>query len=288
MTTIGNISVTRRSQRIANTQTFTSNGTWTNPYPTTRRRIRIRGWAGGAPGGGGRQGAAGTVRCGGGPGGAGAYFDRESWTDEQPTTILILLGAGGAAVAGQTNADSNGLTGSAGGLTAFGEHIRAYGGQPGSGGTAAAGNAGFSGASMFAPPTGSSASSTGLVGNQSAGSYGGAGAPGSPGGGITTANAASNGGGGGNTPRSQALGLTTVGGQVGGANPTGGCDGVVPFSGGTGGGGGASSAAGPGQDGQKGKFPGGGGGGGGASVNGQTAGGSLGSGDGYLHIEVYA
>ncbi|MCG3206308.1 MAG: hypothetical protein KCHDKBKB_03042 [Elusimicrobia bacterium] len=273
---------------------YTADDTWTNPSPSTPKRVFVRLVAGGGQGGSGRKGASGEVRCGGGGGAAGAVVEFWTLTTELASSESVTIGIGGSSGgAAQTANNSNGNPGTAGGNTTF-AGMTATGGGGGGGGTNAAGTAGTNtanataiGATSANPSAGGAASGTG-----SAGSNGGTSVPSLPtgggaGGGITSGNQASNGGVSGvmgNTP------LGTVAGGTAGSwsTTTAGGNGNAGRGSGTGGGGGASSTTtNAGAGGAGGGF-GSGGGGGGAATNdvGNSGPGGAGAG-GYALIITY-
>lgn len=251
---------------------YTTNATWTNPSPSTARRVFVRLVGGGGGGGSGRKGAAGSVRCGGGGGAAGAIVEFWALTTELGGTESIVVGANGTGGASQATNSTNGNAGTLGGTTTF-AGMSAQGGGGGGGGTNAAGTAGTNSANVNT--VGIASGNVGAAGAASGtGSAGGSGATvvfsaptsGGAGGGITTGNAASNGGTGGamgNTP----LG-TLAGGTAGAWSATvAGGNGNAGRGSGTGGGGGASSNTTNAGAGGNGGGYGAGGGGGGASLD---------------------
>lgn len=283
------------SLTLTDRQAWTTAGTfnWTNPSPLIRRLGKFRLIGGGGGGGSGRKGGAGTVRCGGGGGAGGAVHEQFFWTDEIAANVTVTVGAGGAGGASVTANATNGNTGVAGGNSIWGIYI-AIGGNPGAGGTnaAGAGGAGTTNASNIFFTTTNNVSGTG------ASTSGGVADPvnilapvstgGAPGGGITTANAANRGG------NAQLNGSGTHGtnATILGGNP--GLDGITPpvdtlwGTSGRGGSGGGASITGNAGRGGNGVAPGGGGAGGGAatdSVGNSGAGGN--GGDGMVEIIVF-
>ncbi|MEJ2886159.1 hypothetical protein [Actinomycetospora aeridis] len=249
-----------------NIQVFTSSGTWTKPAGRTMVEVIASG--GGQGGASGRRGAAGTVRGGGagGPGG-GRSLGRYRASD-LPSTVNVTVGAGGAGAAAVTTDDTDGASGSLGGVSTFGAYLTARaatvsaGGGTTAGGTAANGGTGtFQGG---VSGVGGSTAAAVVAAVSTSGSGGGGG-----GGGVSAANA----GNAGATGYGPADGSVTsyAGGAGTGANGT--AAATQPAGvGGPGGGGGGGNASGAGGTGGAGGFPGGGGGGGGASVNGSASG----------------
>lgn len=252
---------------------YTADDTWTNPSPSTPKRVFVRLVGGGGGGGSGRRGASGEVRCGGGGGAAGAVVEFWTLTTELGTTETVTVGAGGTGGASQTTNSTNGNAGSAGGDTLFNGGPPARGGGGGGGGTNAAGTAGANatnattiGVATANPSSGGAASGTGSTGAAGVTSVASLPTGGGAGGGISSANQATSGGNGGpigNTP----LG-TLSGGTAGAWNGTlAGGTGNAGRGSGTGGGGGAGSTSGNAGAGGAGGGFGTGGGGGGSSTN---------------------
>lgn len=127
-------------------QSFTAGGTYTRPWDLLWARIKVKG--GGASGGGSS-----TTYGGGGGEGETAWKLVDAAAIAASETVTI--GAGGAAIALNTNSDGNN-----GGTTSFGSHVTATGGLGGkSGNTTGAG--GLGGASG----TGSDWKEAGAVGH---------------------------------------------------------------------------------------------------------------------------
>lgn len=276
------------------TQTITTTGAGTLDilpllaagYTMCRARLK----AGGCGGGSGRQGAAGTVRCAGGPGANGAYTDvlisLASMLAVFPTgQIPYVVGPGTAGGVAQASADSNGNSGTSGVTNTNSTYLgtnspgllfaRARVSGPGQGGTATTGTAGSPVAGTAPNNTPASAQPTGTAGSQN--QFGMAG----PGGGITVGNVA--GGGGAGQDSVFGGGTAGTGGVVGGAAPTSGANAPI-FGVDSGGapGGGAASIVGAAQAGANAPAnSGSGGGGGGASLNGSSSGAGGDGGSGY-------
>lgn len=271
---------------------YTADDTWTNPSPSTAKRVFVRLVGAGGGGGSGRKGAAGSVRCGGGGGGGACVVEFWVLTTDLGTTESVTVGAGGIGGAGQSTNSSNGNAGTAGGSTIF-NGVTADGGNPGSGGTTASGGGGtgvtlgnYIGLTAANnAQTGGAASTTGLAGAAGASASIFAPTGGGAGGGINTSNVASNGGAGGSMG-SAAIGQV-FGGTAGTSGGNGGTGNSIRGSG-TGGGGGASSTSGNAGAGGNGGGYGAGGGGGGASTDsvGDSGKGGDGSG-GYALIITY-
>lgn len=270
---------------------YTANDTWTNPSPSTAKRVFIRLVGAGGGGGSGRKGATGEVRCGGGGGASGAVVEYWNLTTELGSTETVTIGAGGTGGTSQTTDSSNGNAGTAGGDTVF-NGTTAKGGGGGGGGTNAAGTAGTNtanattiGTASANPPAGGAASATGSAGATGGASVASLPTGGGAGGGITSGNAVANGGAGGaigNTP------LGTVAGGTAGTTGGSGGNGNAGRGSGTGGGGGASSNTTNAGSGGSGGGYGSGGGGGGAATNSVGNSGAGGNGNsGYALIITY-
>lgn len=230
--------------------------------------------SGGAGGGSGRKGAAGTVRCGGGGAGGGGLSFADYAASDLPSTLTATAGAGGAGGVSVTASDTNGSNGVAGAVSSVVDgstvYCRVAGASVGQGGTATSGVQGGGGAAAFTGGAGAAASTTGLVGTSGNASVGNAAGGGGSGGGISAADAAIAGGNGGpcnarsggNIPAAGAISTAGQSGSAGGG-PT-----IVssPVCGHGGAGGGSSILTNAGSGGDGG-FPGGAGGGGGAALN---------------------
>jgi len=213
---------------VVNYQPFTATGTWTKPSGIVANAlVVIEMWGGG--GGGGK--AANTTDSSASGGGGGAYHSRVIPASALGATVSVTVGAGGTA---QT---ANNANGGAGGTSAFGTHIYAYGGNFGTAGsTSSSGGAGggiddirtWGGDGGSDPSSGQSTAPT-------RGTWWGGG-----GGGSTHPGARGDfGGGGGGGFSNQAGGVSLFGGNGGaGASGSNGTNGSVP----AGGGGGARNA----------------------------------------------
>lgn len=210
-------------------QKFTASGTWTKPASGTIAVVELVG----AGGSGGRNSGS---YCGGGGGGAGnrKIFPLSSLT----STVSVTIGSGGAA-------RSSNLTGEAGGFSAFGSYMYAFGGGGGGAYGSGATSSGGGGGGVW----GVGANCTSTTGGAGGGPSGGAG-------GNPAGMSISGGGGGGGT----AYGAGTIGGSSvfggGGGGCGGGSAGSQTFAaggssvfGGGGGAGNCTSGAAPGGDG---------------------------------------
>lgn len=270
---------------------YTADDTWTNPSPSTPRRVFVRLVGGGGGGGSGRKGAEGSVRRGAGGGGAGGVVEFWALTTDLGSTESVVIGAGGTGGPGQTTNSTDGTNGVAGGDTTFAGNTAVGGNFGGAGATASsAGGAAKSNGNLIALTTsstgaGGAGSATGTAGAAGAAVSSAAPTGGGGGGGVTSANSASTGGAGG------AMGLGTVGQIAGGASgaaSTAGGAGVAARGSGTGGGGGGSSTSGNAGAGGNGGGCGSGGGGGGAATDDVGNSGAGGNGaPGYALIVTY-
>lgn len=215
-----------------NVQSFLSTGTWVRP--STASRIFVELW------GGGGSGAAATTDNEASGGGGGAYVS--GWMEASTLTAsqIVIIGAGGASVTGNT-------AGNAGGVTVFGvtSLFSAFGGGAGKnaitnstggggGGFFAVGQNGVDGGAAGSP--GFPFSGTGGVGNT--GSVGAISGGGGGANGTTAGNGGNTvwGGGGGGAGTSSSFGTGGVS-QFGGNGGRGAAS-VVAFAGSVPGGGG--------------------------------------------------
>jgi len=90
---------------------------------------------GGGGGGSGRRGATSTNRFGGTGGGGGAVHVETLPAEWLGSTEAVTVGAGGPGGAAVTTNDTNGNSGTAGGMSSFGSWVKAGGGGRGFGGT---------------------------------------------------------------------------------------------------------------------------------------------------------
>lgn len=272
-----------------NVQTFYVGGTWVKPVGVTVVRAFLI--TGGAGGGSGRQGAPGTVRCGGDGGNPGVVLDWMFNAATLAATVPVIVPPGAAGGAAVTTPDTNGNDGASatawtkvgfGALYSLGPYYLYAGGK---GGKATGSPTPVPQPTSTMPGgVGALANAVGIAGNASLTAAltpvgGGAG------GGITTANTPSNGGVAG------ALYIVDYNGSLGGV-----VDGELPFppdpnpSGillGGGGPGGAASITKAAQAGANGTVYGGGGGGGGASANGFNSGAGGNGGPGIVQIACW-
>ena len=274
----------------ADVRLYTANDTWTNPSPSTPKRVFVRLVGGGGGGGSGRKGAAGATRCGGGGGGGAAVVEFWTLTTELSGTESVVVGAGGTGGASQTTNTTNGNPGVAGGDTTF-AGTTAIGGNSGTGGTATAGTAGAAttnasiiGVGVAATAAGGAAGASGVAGVAAATVIFHAPTGGGGGGGHDAANVVRAGGNGGSM--GSAGSITLISGGTGGASGGGnGSAGNGVRGSGTGGGGGGSGG---GNGGNGGGF-GSGGGGGAAGTDSVTNSGKGGDGaPGYVLIITYS
>lgn len=273
---------------------YTADATWTNPSPSTAKRVFVRLVGGGGGGGSGRKGlATTTARCGGGGGAAGAVVEFWALTTDLGTTESVTIGAGGTGGAAQTTNSTNGNNGTNGGDTTF-AGVRAIGGNDGLGGTASAGTGGattasscVTGVALANNPAGAAAGANGAFGGTPAAPAFFAPTGGGGGGGLVAANTNTAGGAGG------AIGTATTitalaGGTAGASGGGNGGNGNTGRGVGTGGGGGGSNNAGNGGAGGNGGGFGSGGGGGAAGTDDVGSSGSGGNGaQGYALIITY-
>lgn len=211
-------------------ETFTGDGTYTEPGDAVMLIVETFGSGGG--GGGGSGGTLAAYRTGGGGGGAGAYQTKTFAASEIASTVYAEVGAGGGGGAAASDGNAGNPSCFSTSATCGGTvYLDAYGGGGGGNSPSAGGGGGGGGGT------------TG-VGSSSSNENGAGG--GSPNGGAAGADVENEGG-------------------AGGANATtGGADGGLAYSGG--GGGGSSTTAGGANSGDGGSaLRGGGAGGGGAS-----------------------
>jgi len=246
------------AHKAADVQLFNASGTWIKPV--TASAIYIEAW------GGGGSGARVSSSVGGAGGGGGGYVWAIMDASAVDASETVTIGAGGAAVTGDTtngNAGGNSSFGTTAFVTAFG------GGGAGSGGSGGGGGGGATSVSAGASSSNDSGANAGTFGGAGAGvnddgtaNYFGGGGGGKEGDGGAAALGGGGGGGGSNSTTAGIGGNTLYGGGGGGGGEqSGGTAGGTSTFGGNGGGGGAGGA------GTAGSVPGGGGGGGGFSNN---------------------
>lgn len=195
---------------IAQTQTFTSSGTFTVPAGVTT--VQVEAWGGGGAGGGVASGFLPPNRAGGG-GGGGAYLKNTSVTVIPGSTVTITVGAGGTGV--------NGADGNNGGASSFGGLVTVSGGNGGKHGSNSPAN-GAAGTGSFGTRNGGNGAAA--SGGNSGGGGGGAGTTGNGGNasGMTGGTGGAGGGGNGANGRSSngdgADASALSGGGAGGRN----------------------------------------------------------------------
>lgn len=286
------LSATGGGSASVDAQIYTADDTWTNPSPSTAKRVYVRLIGGGGGGGSGRKGVASTARTGGGGGGGGAVCEFWALTTELSATQAVVVGAGGTGGAARTTNSTNGAGGTQGGTSSF-AGFTAVGGFGGGGGqqqVAGAAGAAQTTATTIGLATGSTVAGAASSGSGTAGSQGGSAAASLPcgggsGGGIQNTNIANNGGAGG------AMGGSNFGTLAGGTAGTSGGSGGNGNAGrgsGTGGGGGAGNRTSNAGSGGNGGGFGAGGGGGGAGEDDASDSGAGGNGaPGYVLVITY-
>lgn len=200
----GSLSSTALSS--TNLQEFSASGTWTKPVGATV--VLVECWG---AGGGGGSGARAVGSSGGGGGGGGGYNYKLFDAADLSATVTVTIGAGGAGGAAITTDNTNGATGSAGGISTFGSLLTGYAGGGGGAGSGSnnAGGGGGGATGSATTSSGGSGPTVGVFGGAS-GSAGGVGVPAGFGGAS---------GGGGATSQSQpgARGLYSGSGAGSGA-----------------------------------------------------------------------
>lgn len=275
---------------ITDYRLYTSNATWTNPSPSTAKRVFVRLVGGGGGGGSGRKGALNDPRFGGGGAGGGAVTEFWTLTTELGATASVVIGAGGTGGTAISADSTNGNNGTTGGDTTF-AGATAAGGTLGAGGGSSSGTAGaalsnscISGVSVAASSPGGAGGA--VAGAASNGSLSALPTGGGGGGGHDAANTNRAGGAGG--PMGAAVMVSLAGGTAGTAGGGNGGNGNAGRGTGTGGGGGGSNNAGAGGRGGNGGGFGSGGGGGAAGTNSIGSSGAGGNGrPGYALIITY-
>lgn len=289
----GSVEITYETSKSYIIREYSSSQSWNKPAGLATIEVICIAGGGGAAAGGKQN--AGVISLGGGGGASGsityAIFD----ADEIPDECYCSVGAGGVGGAAVSANSTNGNSGSSGGDSSFGDTsplVKAKGGSEGkgdgSGGSAVSlANVIPAWQNTFGGGAGASASVTGGVGVTGGTQsnpltinviHGGA-----SGGGITSANAASNGGAGNRAyNKSGTLSAVVDGGTAPGGDGNDGHDNYVDripvpagesiykllsMCPGTSGSGGASSTSGDAGDGGNGGIYGGAGGGGGAARN---------------------
>lgn len=271
-------------------QIYTVDATWTNPSPSTAKRVFARLVGGGGGGGSGRKGPAGVNRFGGGGAGGGAVTEFWTLTTELGATQPVVVGANGTGGTAISADSTNGNNGTTGGDTTFAGATAAggtYGGAGGSGSGVAGpalSNSCISGVSVAASIAGGAGGA--VAGAASNGALSALPTGGGGGGGLDSLNTNRAGGAGG--PMGAAIMVSVVGGTAGTSGGGNGGNGNAGRGSGTGGGGGGSNNAGNGGSGGNGGGFGSGGGGGAAGTNGIGNSGAGGNGaPGYALIITY-
>jgi hypothetical protein len=173
-------------------QVFPSSGTWTKPAGAKFVDAFLRGAYGG--GGGGARVTAGTACSGGGAAGGPAFIYARYQASDLPSTVSIVVPAGGSAGVGATVDNTAGTDGIAGGVATFGDTLDfglyAHGSGGGAGGQVAGnsgggssggnGSLGVSGTSVAggAAPSGGVAGGFGAGGSSTGSQYYGSGGAG--------------------------------------------------------------------------------------------------------------
>ncbi len=123
-------------------QTFNADGTWNKPAGVKIVKVEVIG-SGGGGGGGARNSSTTVIRGAGRCGGGGSHIKTWFLADDLPSSVAIVVGAGGTSGAGATSNASAGSNGGTGGVTKFGTgtypSLIVNGGTGGTGGAAAAG-----------------------------------------------------------------------------------------------------------------------------------------------------
>lgn len=314
--------------RVADVQSFASNGTWTKVTGASVVEVVCIGAGGG--GGSGRLGTGANVKSGGSGGGGGAVSRAIFLGSNLGATETVTVGVGGTGGAAISGSNADGNVGGNGTLSSFGTWLHAGGGGGGLAGIDSSGGAvrGGSGGGAISSASGASAglpasaAGTNAIGSQGASSdtngdgidseYGGAsgGSADSTGGnnsglGGSSVFSGPGGGGGGGTTAAPAevvgkaggscQSYTAGGGGAAGAVRTAGTAGqantvsLKGYSGqGGGGGGGSTSTSTSAGTGGNGGLPGGGGGGGGGGTGGGAATSGAGGNGGNGLVRVYS
>jgi hypothetical protein len=256
----------------ANSQLFTTNGTWTKPGGVTFVYVYLCGSGGG--GGGGAQQASGSAASGGAGGGGGACGGITLRASDIGATAAITAGTAGTAGTGAATTTTAGGNGGDGNFSQFSDNgssfkIKLAGGTHGAGGGLAAPSTGGTGGTVTGLGfTAGAAGGSGINGSVGTGAAFGSGANGGGGGGgITAAGPAANAGGASGAGGAGPLGDACAGATGGAIGANGGSDtNVYSTMYGCGGGGAGGQLGNTGAPGAGASGNNGGGGGGGGSV----------------------
>jgi hypothetical protein len=267
-------------------------GAYSYAVPAAAQYLDIYMYGGGGGGGSGAKKASGTNSSGGGGGGGGAGLLTKLRTLHLPSSLALVVAAGGAGGVSQATNGANGNAGLNGGTSTITYNSRVLSAGPGgfgNGGTTGTASGGAGGG--VGNRAGSSGGACGAGANGSAGTanttYGATGGGG--GSGQSAAPANHNGGAAGNFAPASGWPSQVAAGGVGSTAtaPQTGLTYEVEQELGGGGGGGYAVTAGTASNGADGAAGGGGGGGGGASLNGSNSGAGGRGGDGRIVIVAY-
>lgn len=267
---------------------WTTPGTYTNALekPAGAVLVRLQIIGGGASGGGGALAGNGP---GGGGGNCGQLVDITIPASALGATETVVVGAGGAQRAGQTESGTGPTPGNAGGDSSVGGYVAKGGtGSPDGSRITPDQPAGcVAGGEIYTPQKGGNGGSDGGAGVAPTGTL--RAGPTSGGGGGSRLSSTQGAGADGGAFATNPIGYPTTGATGGTAGGTAGAAGAVFGEFGRGGGGGGANASGTGGAGGAGASPGGGGGGGGAGAAGGAAtGGAGGAGaDGRVRVWWY-
>ena len=132
---------------------YTEDSLWVRPHRLRALYVACVGGGGGA--GSGRLASDNTFNCGGAAsGGSGAYGSMLIFPPDIPESAAITIGAGGIGGAPQTVPNENGIAGTAGGDTYFGDTLIVKGGWYSTGGVTFTNPAPAGGAAIYSTPQG--------------------------------------------------------------------------------------------------------------------------------------